>query len=119
MAQATVSFSLGNYPDGVDQTFEKVHIYGTITVVSPSNAYTYVTNGLPITFLSAQILVATPQPFWGEVESFTSLLTYRFDPTHQTIRIYASGTEVANGAAVTADTALAHFVINRESSPTG
>lgn len=112
MATTVPTFALNQYPTGLEKTQEKLHCYGVVTI--PGGG-TYVTGGLPIVFADPNIQCSNMNPFFGELVSPTSGLSYVFDSVHQTIRIFPTyGTEAANSASVAADSLEAHLVFNMD-----
>jgi hypothetical protein len=112
MATAVATITVNNHPNGLDNTQRRVYYYGVLAL---SGGGTYVTNGIPLPWSAmvdqsgakvvAQAGPATTQP---QDASFYSALggiyQYNYDKTHNTLRIISGGTELANAAAITADT---------------
>lgn len=119
MANATASVAVTAFPDGYDNTLSHQWYLGTITVAAGN----YPANGIPLTFNTADFLTSNT-PTFGEILSASSGYTYRFDPTHQTVRIFVQGAaatdpmaEMTTGAAVpagvTGDTIRFHLMFRR------
>jgi hypothetical protein len=118
MANATATLTVNGHPNGVDNTQRQQILYGICLLLAGG---TYVTNGIPLPW--GAMLSATGGRFIPESNAsqpqaayFFSegggAYQYNYDQTHNTLRIIAAGTELANGAAITADTIgfEAHFV---------
>jgi hypothetical protein len=111
MAAATATLTVAAYPNGVDNTQRRQILNGTCAL---SAGGTYVTNGIPTNW-NALVdgngggrfipLTTKSQPaqasFFSEVAGGYG---YVYDQTHNTLRIFSGGTELTNGAAITADT---------------
>ena len=119
MALPSLTFAVTDYPSGSDQTFTKIVVYGTLTIGAGG---LYATNGLPLTFAGADFAPISPDngvPTWTWFYSPSTGFEYKYDPTHQTLRIYEQGTvagalpELANAASVTADTVYFQAVFNK------
>ena len=88
MAASTATPTINAFPNGVDNTARRQIIDGTVAIsASPG---TYVTNGLPISFVNEQLKVATAKP---AAVSFSGLAgyVYVYDYAHATIRIFETG----------------------------
>jgi len=111
MATTVPTYAQNAPPRGDELTQTKTHSYGVVTI--PAGG-TYLTGGIPITFSGPDLQFANLSPVWGDLNSMNGNI-YIFDSVNQKIKMfYVFGTELANAAAVTADTALAHFVFNRD-----
>jgi predicted permease len=113
MATATVALTVNAHPYGVDNTQRRQILDG---IAALSGGGTYATNGLPFTwsFVNAEGGAFIPNfstliPVFAEF--FTKaggLYVYWYDTVHNTLRISLAGVELANGAAITADTIAFH-----------
>lgn len=109
MATATAALTVNAYPNGVDNTQRHQILFGLLALNAGG---TYATNGVPFTwkFLSAEGGSFIPNfsatsPVWATfVSQAGGTYQYLYDPVHGTIRIYQAGVELANAAAITADT---------------
>lgn len=118
MANATATLTLNAYPAGKDSTQQRA-IRSGICALSASG--TYQTNGVPVGNSSGQwsvmaaeggsefMDVINPVPILGSVFFCSNVgactYLYVYDYVHYTLRIYsAPGTELGNGASITADT---------------
>ncbi len=107
MATPALTTTINSYPNGHSRQ-QNTDVYkGTIAIASGG---TYPANGLPWT-LSGDQVTTDKTPHWGEGYSISSGYVYRFDPTHQTWRIFVTGTaandplnELATSGTVAADT---------------
>jgi len=120
MATASSTLLVNPYPTGVDNTQRRVVVYGTC-VLSADN---YVTGGIPLgwtrmrkastntPFTPPQVgPISVAAPKWAEFESVGNettqpgyVYTYNVPTTGSTtLRISSGGTELTNGAAITAD----------------
>jgi hypothetical protein len=116
MSQSIVTVTVNNYPSGVDNTQRHAIVFGTISV----SAGTYVTGGLPISFLNP-FTDSTGGPVWVEMISTQgSTNAYKYQTTGfspplspplaagtGTLHIYAAGTELTNGATVSTTDVIA------------
>ena len=118
MAAATSKLVVNAFPYGSTTSQSQTTLFGTLQL---SVGGTYVTNGVPISWQFFNPDGSTfPAPYGPQttdpiVAYFTSaiggvicaapagLQTYIYDNVHNTLRIYAN-TELANNAAITADT---------------
>ena len=105
MAAATATPTVANHPYGVDNTQRRQILDGTLAIsASPA---TYVTNGLPVSFVNEKLKVVTATPAYVDFAG-TGGYQYVYDYTHGTIRIFestasaAAFTELSNGAAIPA-----------------
>jgi hypothetical protein len=119
------TLTINAFPLGVDNTQAQQVLYGTVTITG-----TYVTNGVPVNWnamknpdgstFQPSIGPSTNDPIVvyfsssiGGVQTVTppGLQSYIYDSVHNSIRIYGGSTELANAAAITADTIVfeAHF----------
>lgn len=119
MPLPTLTFTVGDYPAGKDQTHSKVVVFGSLTIGAGG---LYQTNGLPLSFAGAEFEPISPDqsvPVWADFYSPSTGFVYRYDPTHQSLRIWEQTTvagplvELANGASVTADTVLFQAIFNK------
>ena len=112
MATATATLTVNAHPNGVDNTQRRVYYYGVLAL---SGGGTYATNGISLPWSAmvdpsgAKVIPqAGPNTTQPQDASFYSSVGggygYVFDKTHNTIRIFNGGTELINGAAITADT---------------
>lgn len=113
MAAAVATLTPYAHPYGTDNTNRRAYIYGACSL---SGGGTYVTNGIPLawngmTDATGQKFIlpnVSPQQTQPQEAYFYSALGsgygYVFDKTHNTLRIFNGGTELANAAAITADT---------------
>lgn len=118
MAAATSKLVVNAFPLGFTTDTSQSIVYGTCQL---SAGGTYLTNGVPISWVffnpDGSVFTAPygPQTTDPIVAYFTSaiggvlcvtpagLQSYIYDSVHNTLRVWA-GTELANGAAITADT---------------
>jgi hypothetical protein len=109
MATAVATLTVNGHPNGVDNTQRREILNG---IMALNAGGTYATFGVPFTwkFLTAEGGAFIPNfntmsPVWA---AFLSLVggtyQYLYDPVHGTLRIYQAGVELANAAAITADT---------------
>ena len=99
MSLPSLTTTINPFPSGRDKT-QKWQIYkGQIAIGSGG---LYATNGLPFALSGAAVLTSTPID-WMEMYSLTTGFTYRWDPVHQTIRVYegASGSGTISAPALT------------------
>lgn len=124
MAEAVATLSVNPYPKGLDQTQLRAVIYGTCSL---SAGGTYATNGIPLNWTGVTVsgtpalqdgnfnntapflgnwgpLQTQPQDAWFYSSTAASGYSYVYDTVHNTLRIFSGGTELANAAAITADT---------------
>jgi hypothetical protein len=114
MANATATLTVNPWPKGLDQTQLRAIVYGICALLTGG---TYTTNGIPINWGAMQDgnfnnlppfqgnwgpLQTQPQDAWF-YSALDGAYQYNFDKTHNTLRINSGGTELANGAAITAD----------------
>lgn len=113
MANATATFTLKAFPNGIENTLDHVHLFGTVAIsASPG---TYPANGLPLTFVGPNVYTGiAPFLVWF---SGLSGYDYNYDAAHGTIRAYLGGTEIAANAAIPAavsgDTIVAEALTTR------
>ena len=100
MANATATFTLNAFPHGRDLHQNHLALVGTIAISASGD---YPTNGIPISFVGPEVYTGIA-PFWGNMYTVSSGLDYRFDPVHQTVRIYDAGTEHTASPISPADT---------------
>ncbi len=101
MALPSLTTTINPFPSGRDKT-QKWQIYkGKIAIGSGG---LYATNGLPFALSGAAVLTTTPID-WMEMYSLTTGFIYKWDPVHQTIRVYegASGSGTISAPALTMD----------------
>lgn len=109
MANAIATVTYLAFPNGKDQTQRRELLYGNVGL---SAGGLYPPNGIPLNWaaLSASgaremILSSASQPqycvFFSQAGGG---YLYVFDVVHNTLRIFSGGVELANGAAITADT---------------
>ena len=101
MALPSLTTTINPFPSGRDKT-QKWQIYkGKVAVGSGG---LYATNGLPFALTGAAVLTSTPID-WMEMYSLTTGFIYKWDPVHQTIRVYegASGSGTISAPALTMD----------------
>ena len=101
MALPSLTTTINPFPSGRDKT-QKWQIYkGKVAVGSGG---LYATNGLPFALSGAAVLTSTPID-WMEMYSLTTGFIYKWDPVHQTIRVYegASGSGTISAPALTMD----------------
>jgi len=117
MAAATATLKVDVFPKGVDNTQRRTIIHG---ICALSAGGTYVTNGIPLnwgTMQDANLNNTTnfiipnvgptqtqPDPAYFFSKTGATGYTYVYDGTHNTLRIWNGGTELANAASITADT---------------
>lgn len=110
MALPVLTFAVSDYPSGKDQTHSKIKVYGTLGIAAGG---AYQANGLPLDFAGAEFSPISPDeanPVWAELYSPSSGYVYRYDPVHQTLRIFEEGgtagplLELTAAASVAADT---------------
>jgi hypothetical protein len=109
MATAVPTLTVNGFPNGVDHTQRRQCLDG---VAALNAGGTYATNGIPIVwkFLSAEggaFILETnallPAIAWFITQA-GGLYEYSWDKVHNTLRIKLAGAELANAAAITADT---------------
>jgi len=111
MATATATLTEKPAPYNRDETQRREIFYGNCAL---SVGGTYATNGIPLNwqFVSAiggaalRLSTATQPSECSFFSRLVGIYQYTFDETHNTLRItsLATGAELANGAAITADT---------------
>lgn len=123
MAEAVATLTVNPFPYGKDTTQARSIIYG---VCSLSSGGTYATNGIPLNwtgtavsgtpalqngnFASGAYLgnwgpgQTQPADAWFYSSTAATGYSYVFDAVHNTLRIFNGGTELTNGASITADT---------------
>lgn len=118
MATATATLTVNPWPKGLDNTQHRAIVYG---ICALSAGGTYATNGIALNWgklLNGNFPGDTTHYIvgqWGptqtqpQVAFFFSTTaatgySYIYDTVHNTLRIFNGGTELTNGAAITADT---------------
>ena len=126
MADAAVVMTVNPYPNGVDTTQRRVKIYGTAAITA--NGGTSPSTGLPLswstlidgnfgsgTFIIPQVgpVQAAAGPANAEFESTgnaTATQTYRYDPTNDSLVVYAAGAPIETGIAADTLSFEAEFI---------